>query len=428
MARILFVTQTAHSWGGVEAWLEYLAAALGIEHEVTIGLVRGRRFHDPGRYRPSAPSIEIPALTGTVEGRVRALSRAVEATRAEVVIPVNIADVLEATRRLKAEGSTARLLYPLHGLAAGYFLDARQFRGIIDRAVATNRLSERGLIEISRLSPERVSCGVVGARAAEGEPRFESPSPLRLIYVGRLTQEQKRVRDLIAVCDRLDGQDVAYALDIAGGGDEEPALRAALGDRSHVRFFGVLSSAELYARIYPGAAALVLLSDWETGPIVAWEAMRHGATVVTTEYLGLRAERRLIHEENALIAPIGDTVALSDAIRRLADDASLLGKLRRAAYATAERECTIERSVAEWTGEIERCLSAEAATDVREVELPPTEGRLDRWLGVRRAESIRARMHLGMRHGEPGGEWPHTYHHAHPDSAAIDAKLKELDA
>ena len=37
---VLFVTQTAHVWGGVEAWLEYLSNALADRGwKVTVGLV-----------------------------------------------------------------------------------------------------------------------------------------------------------------------------------------------------------------------------------------------------------------------------------------------------------------------------------------------------------------------------------------------------
>lgn len=430
MARILFVTQTAHPLGGVEAWLDDLAPALAADHHVTVGLVRGRRFHDPARYMAArsmrTPTIEIDGRTGTTEGRVRAVVKAIHTVNADLVVPVNVADVLEAVRREKARGRNLRLLYPLHGVGADYLLDVLEFRGIIDVGATMSRLAERALIEAGRLDRSRVKYVNYGVAAAGQAPAFSGMTSLRLIYVGRLTQDQKRILDLVPLCSALEKRGVAFQLEIVGSGPQENALREALGAKRHVHFLGPLSREELYQRVYPNAAALVLLSEWETGPIVAWEAMRHGATIVTTEYLGLRAEKRLRDGENALVAPVGDVETLASAIERLARDPALLARLRRAAYATAERELRIENSLAAWRSLVDQCLALAPATDTRPVRLPESRGRLDRIAGPF-AESIRRVLGIGMVHADSGGEWPHSYHFGDPRSAETDAAIASLD-
>ena len=430
MARILFVTQTANPWGGVETWLEELAEALSSHHQVTLGLVRGRRFHDPDRYRAARvarlPSIEIAAPTGTPEGRFRAIAQAIETTGSDAVVPVNIADVLEVVRRKKAVGHKIRLFYPLHGLGADYLADVRTYADGIDLAVVTNRLAERALINVCGMSRERVEYVWYGVPPAGRIPTFDTSRPLRLVYCGRLDQAQKRVRDLISLCGELDRRGVRYRLDIAGDGEEGPFLRNALSQNPSVRFLGMLSRQQLYATVYPDAQAMILLSVWETGPIVVWEAMTHGATVVTTAYRGLRAEGRIIDGKNALIAEVGDVAALADAVQRLSEDSLLLDRLRRAAFETVVPECNVERSVTAWRAAFERGLSLPMTTVHAEPARQKAVGRLDRVLGVSRAETIRAATGQGLTHSDPGAEWPHTYG-LPDDAAAIDSALKELD-
>ncbi|MEO6258904.1 MAG: glycosyltransferase family 4 protein [Thermoanaerobaculia bacterium] len=430
MVRFLFVTQTAHPWGGVETWLEGLAGSLAKDHDVTLGLVRGRKFHDPDRYRAarllSVPSIDIAAPTGTAEGRVRALGAAIARTAPDVVIPVNIADTLEAVRRQKARRRDIRLFYPLHGLGADYLADVRAYAGLIDLAVATNRLAERALMTISGMARERVDYVPYGVEPAVDPPSFSPSSPLRLLYSGRLEQEQKRVRDLIPLCQELDRRGVSYELNIVGEGEEGSALRNALSGNERVRFSGLLSRKELYDQVYPEAQILILLSAWETGPIVALEAMAHGATLVTTSYRGLQAEGRIVHEVNALIGGVGDVPALASAVQLLDEDRKLLDRLRRAAFDTVNPSCSLESSLLGWRASFERGLALPIVSGLERASAPKPAGRLDGLFGVSLAETIRAAAGLGMMHREPGAEWPHTMGRP-SDAEAIEESLAELD-
>ena len=428
MARILFVTQTANPLGGVEVWLEDLVAALAQKHDVTLGLVRGRRFHDPQRYlaarRIAVPSFEVDGRTGTTEGRVRAVFDAIERADADLVVPVNIADTLEAVRRHKAQGRDIRMLYPLHGIGGEYLLDIDEFRGVIDLVVVTNRLAERAVRELAQIPQDRMGYVLYGAQPPLETPSF-APSN-RFVHAGRLQETQKRIGDLIPLSRTLAERGVEFRLDIAGSGPEESRLREALASQPHVRFLGALSREALYERVYPGAAALLLFSDWETGPIVAWEAMRHGATIITSDYAGRKSEGRLLDGENALIAPVGDIDALASAVERIVREPELQVRLRRAAYETAEGEVRIDQSLAGWTAAFERCLTIEPARDTHEVRIPTSRGRLDRIAG-RHAESIRRAFGIGMTHNDPGAEWPHSNHTGDPRSARLDREVLALE-
>ncbi len=436
--RILFLTQTASPFGGVENWLEYLVPGLReLGWDVTVGLVRGRQYHDPQRYLESHPypdTLTVPALTGTREGRVRAVARAICQKQFEIVVPVNVGDMLEAVRRAKAAGVCLRVLYPLHGDMPSYLQDVAYYKGCLDYAVSTNRRGQMALQIVGGLAPERTAHVACGSPPALLPPDFEdSGRPLRLAYVGRLIHDQKRVRELPSVCSALDRRGVDYRLDIAGAGPDEPLLRrelAAQVARGRVIFHGLCSGDQLYRSVYPGLAALVLLSDWETGPIVAWEAMRHGATVVTTCYRGLTMERLLIHESNALVSPIGDVEALAANLERLALDPALALRLRRESFRTATERLSVEASVQGWHQAFLACLGASIAMDLPPEPPALPAGRLDRVFGIRWAETIRSLLGVGMRHNGSGGEWPHALHcdlSDHSEAARQLSRLKESD-
>jgi len=428
MTRVLFITQTANIWGGVDVWLEYLTNALASRGwDVTVGLARGRRFHDPTAYRAAhtlPPTIEIPALTGTTEGRINAIIEAIEKTRADVVVPVNIIDAFEAVRRMKVRGREVRLFHPLHALWSTHFADAFVFAHAIDYAAATNRLAARALVEVSQLPSHRVAYAPCGVPAPLHEPTCESDK-LRILFAGRITQPQKRARDLVPLAAELAKRGVDVNIDVAGDGDELPYLTEALANYANVRFAGLCSREELYTSFYPGLTAMLVLSDWETGPIVAWEAMRHGATIVTTDYLGLRSEQTLIHGRNALVAPVGDVKMLASHIESLRGDRAM--SLRRAAYETALEHYTIERSIEMWEDALKACLAMEIALDVKGIAIPKVASRLDAIAGPRIGERIRAALGRGHLHDDPGGEWPHTWSENAADLASFADAVERLE-
>src|SRR5690606_34915092 len=143
---------------------------------------------------------------------------------------------------------------------------------------------------------------------------------LRVVYSGRLETPQKRSLDLAAIAKVLNQRGVSYRLEIAGDGPDRAALEAALDaeiDAGRVVMHGFVPAETLRSQIYPAADALLITSSWETGPIVAWEAMAHSLCVVSSRYIGSGREGALMQDENALLFEIGDTEAAAAALERL---------------------------------------------------------------------------------------------------------------
>lgn len=136
---------------------------------------------------------------------------------------------------------------------------------------------------------------------------------------------------------------------IAGEGPERAALEARaapLGER--VRFLGWRDDT---AALLATADMLVCPSRHEPLGNVVIEAWAAGRPVVAAASVGPAA---LVHDgETGLLVPVDDAAALAAALRRLAEDAALAGRLAEAGRRAYEAEFTEEAVVARWRAFLE---------------------------------------------------------------------------
>lgn len=415
--RSVFVAPSAYPLGGVAVWLDYLVPALAsFGWRAQAGLVAGR-WHDVGAYRAAYPGLDAVAVdnpTGSAEGRIRAIADMLRREQPDVVVAVNIVDVYAAARRVRRSGQPVRVVMALHGIAADLLGDLRREAALgLDAVIATNRLACRLCETEAGMPAERVLYAPYGVdvQTLGAQTRTPRVGPLRIVWVGRLEQEQKRVHDLPAILAELDQQGVDYRLRIVGDGPERAALCAGLAPwlaSARAELIGALPPAALAAEVYATADVLLITSSWETGPIVAWEAMAAGVPVVSSRYVGSGLEGALIDGETALLFPAGDAESAARALCRLAMDAPLAERLQQAGQRLVAERYSREASVAAWAQALEGVLRLPPTPlPVRESALPPA-GRLDRLLGPGLAEIVRRRLGRSYPHAEPGGEWPHT--------------------
>ena len=166
--------------------------------------------------------------------------------------------------------------------------------------------------------------------------------PLTLAFLGRL----EAVKNLGGL---LRGFALAAAglqplrLRIYGEGPERPVLTAL------IRQLGLADRVTLMGRTddVPGALrqadACVQASPHEGSPAAVGEAMAAGLPLLLSD---IPAHRAMIHAgREGLLFPAQDPVAMADAIRRLASDATARERMGRQARASAERELAMERWV-----------------------------------------------------------------------------------
>jgi glycosyltransferase involved in cell wall biosynthesis len=406
MTRLLICTPTYSLQGGVERILEALSLHLPARgFDVVFALAHGARFHDPARYRAAFPGIQavdVDGTSGTAYGRRGALRRAIEGVDPDVVLIARMFDAYPVASALKREGHRLRLAVTVQGYEPEYFVDLVAYAEFIDLCVTSGELIGGAVPRFTTLPADRV-VSIPGGVAAPLRPVVHAPGPLRLGYVGRLEQLQKRIRDLPLFVAELQRRGVPFTLDVAGDGSVADELRAALPD---ARFHGWLTTAELYERVYPQLDVLVHFAEWEGVTIAPREAMVHGVVPVVSRFTGLAVERQMIEGENALTFPVGDVAAAADCIERLHRDRPLLTALARNAAGSQQGIRSEEGALDAWAAAFREALARPARIGPLLPEAPGNDGLLTR-LHVPPAIAESLRRLRRREHDEPGAEWPH---------------------
>jgi glycosyltransferase involved in cell wall biosynthesis len=204
----------------------------------------------------------------------------------------------------------------------------RSFVNNADRVVVLCQWA-RDLLLLNNILPEKIVLsrhGLTTPPSEEHVVRQRESGPLRIAFLGRL-HPTKGVDILLLAVSSL--PEVPLKLDIFGVAENEPymgSLRAlADGDR-RVRFRPPVPSDQVVAllREYD---VLAVPSRWlETGPLVVLEAFAAGIPVVGSKLGGL-AELIEDGTDGLLVEP-QSVPSMSSALRKLAEQADLLSRLR----------------------------------------------------------------------------------------------------
>ncbi len=414
--RVTFFAPSAYTLGGVQVWLNDFVNYLKDQRswQVDVALASGLQ-HDHLAYQAAYPNLPITPLsnfTGSAEGRRRTICTYLLDRHPALVVGVNIADLYPAVRRARAMGFRGKVAFSLHGIVADLLDDIAANADLLDAVIATNRLSCALVERQAGLQPSRVFYAPYGVKSFSHQSRPLDFSVLRIAWVGRLEQAQKRVHDLVLILHYLTNAGTNFQITIAGDGPEACLLREELDPwirSGTVVMAGALSSPQLARQVYATHHVLLITSSWETGPIVAWEAMAAGMAVVSSAYVGSGLEKALVDGHTALLFPVGDAAAAARALGRLLDSA-LHERLTLAGRDLVVQRYSDQASCNAWNEAFEKVLA------LQDLPLPTPErpiapsGRLEGLIGIRAAESLRRRLGVRFKHRSPGGEWPHTAH------------------
>lgn len=432
--RVLFLNPSLYAVGGMQAWLAALMPDLRESGwDVGLALPAGR-FNDVDAYLaqyPFEPCVRIENPTGTRLGRLLAVERALRSFRPDLLVVANIASAYPAVERMRARGGWApRVAACVHTLDPGIFADLRRFAHVIDGLVAPNRLIAAAGVEVSDLDAARTHYAPYRVDVPDAPP--EPPArgaKLELVYVHRLDHRQKRALDLPPLLAALERGGVPVRLSVVGFGEAENELRERLSGPTaagRVEWLGTVPPGELRERALGPRRVLLVLSRWEMGPMVAWQAMGWGSPVVASRYLGSGLEGVLRDGENALLFDVGDMEGAARAIARLADDPELRERLASRAWRDVRSRFSRETATAAWDAALRRILDGPSLPRPVRWEMPAAAGRLDRWLGVAAAERVRRLSGRRARASGPGDEWPHALS-AGPSSEELLRRLAALD-
>jgi glycosyltransferase involved in cell wall biosynthesis len=172
---------------------------------------------------------------------------------------------------------------------------------------------------------------------------------IRLVFVGRITPDKGP--DIAIQAISMLKNDVTFpsvSLDIIGGGSPNylenlKLLAARLDVSDSVVFLGMLNSEDVLRR-YQYYDALLVTSRWQEpfGRVVI-EAMAQGLPVIATQVGGL--PEIISDQENGLLVPSGDALALAKAIERLHRQPDLAQHIRDRGILTVMESYTHEHII-----------------------------------------------------------------------------------
>jgi glycosyltransferase involved in cell wall biosynthesis len=252
---------------------------------------------------------------------------------------VSLTDTLVADRGRFAPGS-----FPARLLAS---IDRRALRGA-DTVVADTQAHARYLAELAGLG-ELPVC-FVGAEERLFQPRWRRPERFTVLFVGKLIPLQG-IETILGAARLL--PEIPFRL--VGSGQLEDLLRGAPPNVDRVAW---VDYEALPAELEHAGCALGIFGTSGKArrviPNKAFQALATGTPLITADTPAAR--ELLVDGESALLVAPGDSGALAEAIRRLADDTELAERIGAAGRATYERSASETVLGQRWREIIERLL------------------------------------------------------------------------
>jgi glycosyltransferase involved in cell wall biosynthesis len=236
---------------------------------------------------------------------------------------------------------------PARALAA---VDRRALR-TADLVVADTRANADYLTRLAGLPPDRIEVCLVGAEERLFRPGWSPQQPFTCLFVGKLIPLHGLETILGAARAAPD-----LSLRIVGSGQLEPHLSHR---PANVEWLPWIEYKHLPAELHHAGCALGIFGTSDKArrviPNKAFQALACGTPLVTGDTPAAR--ELLVHDESALLVPLGDPNALAAALRRLANDQELALRLSKGGLAAYRAGASEEALGARWRSLLERLLA-----------------------------------------------------------------------
>jgi glycosyltransferase involved in cell wall biosynthesis len=218
----------------------------------------------------------------------------------------------------------------------------------------------------TQLAVTHITCGI----PISTESRLPEDGVLRVLYLGRLEEEQKRVSMMTRIIRESVTRDPRIRWTLVGDGPQGGEMRAALGNMPGVTFTGALPYAEARAAI-PSHDVYFLCSDYEGLPLSMLEAMSSGLVPVVSDLPSGISE--VVNDENGVRVNIADEQGYIEALLALASCPERLKSLSQHACRDVAGDYSLTAMGARWSALLDAHAKARMAPwDVRtDFDLPP---------------------------------------------------------
>jgi glycosyltransferase involved in cell wall biosynthesis len=358
---------------GVSSWLHRLLPelqAVGVEVEVHVLALGGRPGVNCAVFEKLGVPFRWRAWAEDTRKAVRHCLEMIRDGQPDVYVANSIPQSYYAAGLARQQGLAT--VGVLHGDNAFYWGIVEQFVNgsasfRLSAVVAVSKFLADAVRDFSGKNLSVLRCIGYGAPVAEQVAR-PAENIFRLVYVGRMQDEQKRISEVARALCEAARRNPAVEVWLVGDGSERPQVEQIIQASgvmpSRIKLLGRLEVSRIYA-VLPECHAFVLLSDYEGLPISMLEAMSAGVVPICLDIRsGIR--EAITDGVNGLIVRDRDN-DFQAAIQKLHHDPALWAKLSANARATVREKFSEAACVSAWL-ELLRSLASRAP--VRSIKLP----------------------------------------------------------
>lgn len=222
-----------------------------------------------------------------------------------------------------------------HNNIDAFYQPAAHYRQFLTSVIGVSREICRNYELVSGIDPRRIQWIPYGVQSASVQPAANESSPLRLTYIGRIEEAQKRISDVCLLIKELSSSKITYHFQIVGDGSMRSWLENELAEEvrsGKVNFTGWISN-EYLPGFYQKSDIFVQTSSYEGFSIALTEAMANGCCPIVTDIPS--GSVQIIQDGvNGYLVSVGDISGFIERIKILNKDRVKLHMARSAAWET----------------------------------------------------------------------------------------------
>ena len=315
----------------------------------------------------SSPTVGFQFEFGTLEYRASVYHNAIRGTVPEGVAII-MSDDPAAWHAAAALAKRYPIIGVLHSDDETYYDLLRRYARYLSAVVAVSRrvaARASNVVNESNLLTAVIPCGTLMPQVSSTLGCADE-AVMRLLWVGRIEETQKRVTDLPLIAGELRDMGRPFVLDLVGSGPDgarvEEMIRA-MGLADMVHMHGWLPRVHV-ATLMQRADFLLLPSNFEGMSVAAMEALSHGCAVVASRVSGIEDyESSAIARDCLFVHGVGDAAAAARQI--IAAWNVPRGRRRAAARNLAETEFSLGVCIGRYETLIERLPKLEGEAPAR---------------------------------------------------------------
>ena len=253
-------------------------------------------------------------FTRIFEDRMADTLASIDAFRPTIVVATTGKYSLEVLRYYPTSVLRVAMVQTDH---ATHYSELSHYADHLDAVVGVSRTIKARLDSMPVFSRARKILIPYGVMMPAAPAPSGSPTGARVLYLGRLSNEQKRVFLFPKILRGLYAKKTDFTWTIAGDGPDAAGLRRSLlplDSEKRVQFAGPVGYSDL-PRLFREHDIFLLCSDYEGLPLSLLEAMGHGLIPVVTDIES--GIREVVNPGNGFLIPPGAPEEYAATIHRL---------------------------------------------------------------------------------------------------------------